>query len=128
MYLDKYFKKTGYYHESQIYYEDIIDFICTGILGFCGCGRPIDALIYIRDVLSLIDEWTGHEFQKITYEEHKEKEKALFNNEGQAYFTWYYLDNLGLTDHGGSVPGWLTPEGEILLSDLKELDLENYDW
>lgn len=31
---------------------------------------------------------------------------------------------MGYTDHGGSVPGWLTDEGESLLECLKELDLD----
>lgn len=37
---------------------------------------------------------------------------------------WYWLDNKGYTEHGGSVPGWLTEEGWKLLEDLEELMAE----
>ena len=57
---------------------------------------------------------------KQTYEEWSAAEKRLFGSSGAAYFVYYVLDEKELTEHGTSVPGWLTEKGLTLLQDLNE--------
>jgi len=96
----------------------------TEILNFCGCGMPDENLKFIKDVLELIEYRRSHDEEKETWDEfwdkYKIKELELYSdNEGLRYFIWYVFDSMGITDHGGSVPGWLTPLGKNLLHDLK---------
>ena len=122
MNIDKYRTKNGdFVDQDGCYYEDVEDFIATGLLGFCGCGKPHHAIKHVRQSLQLVHDlkylvWE----EKLTYKEWKEKTKEVFLNEGAEYFMWYFLDNKELTEHGGSVPGWLTGKGEELLADLNE--------
>lgn len=122
MYIDKFFKEDGYYDKDDCFYETAEDFIRGSILGFCGCGMPDAALDYVRQVLRTVADLKEKVWEKkMTYEEWTAEKSKLFNSEGAEYFMWYFLDNKGLTEHGGSVPGWLTVEGEELLADLEEL-------
>ena len=125
MYIDKYKKDDGYYDEDDCYYETAKDFIQTKILGFCGCGRPEDNLEYIRDGLAHIN---APRSKNMTHEQHSEWFKKwvkrgheIFGNELSRYFFFYWCDKEGLTEHGSSIPGWLTPKGEELLEDLNEI-------
>jgi len=121
MNIDKY-KIDGIYKKEDCEYEDPIDFVQASILDFCCCGCPEDNLKYIRDVLEHInwkygrqepfDEW---------YKEWRVMAPSLFVNDGAEYFIYYVLAAKNLTEHGGSVPGWLTVEGQELLDDLNEL-------
>jgi hypothetical protein len=124
MNIDRY-KVDGIYKKGDSEYEDPVDFIQASILDFCCCGCAEDNLKYVRDVLEYIDwimkqpkgfdKWDG------IYAEWIEKGKVLFSNEGAKYFAFYVMHTKGLTEHGGSVPGWLTVEGDELLRDLNEL-------
>lgn len=53
-----------------------------------------------------------------------EEEQRVFGSGGAAMFFYYFLDTKDLTDHGGSVPGWLNEKGDALLDELTEF-LEN---
>ena len=127
MYIDK-FKDNegfGYTFKDDCYYEDAESLIATGVLGFCGCGMPDAALEHVRKALQIVDDLKQLVWEKkITYEQWEERKKEVFANSGQEYFMWYFLDNKELTEHGGSVPGWLTQEGIELLEDLNELSAE----
>jgi hypothetical protein len=126
LHIDKYKQPDGGYKmPNDSYCCDAEEVLHIAILGFCGCGRPKDSLAYMRDVLKHIDEL--HEIHEISrvYEERKpaydawdEKGKSLFATEGAKYFMFYFLDNIGFTEHGGSVPGWLTEEGREFLEDV----------
>ena len=119
MFIDEFKKEDGSYESKDgIYYEDAESFIGTHILGFCGCGNPDCAIEFVRGALQLIDDSQNKEQ---TFEEWMVEVDSYFNGEGGRYFMWYFLDNKGLTEHGGSVPGWLTSDGKELLSDLNEL-------
>jgi len=90
---------------------------------FCGCGAPGEAYKYLRDVLNMIpagsdDDWDGK------YEKREEYFKDI---PGIGYFTYYMIDNMGLTEHGGSVPGWLTEKGIELRDMLNELEIDRCD-
>lgn len=97
-------------------------------LGFCGCGDPLAALRYIRDVLRLVAmkgpdsmgpdglrEWT--EWYNTVYL--TESEALFHGDDGARFVAFYLLDDKGLTEHGGSVPGWLTDKGKGILADLE---------
>jgi hypothetical protein len=122
MYIDQYKKEDGYYDSDNYYYEDAESLISTGILGFCGCGNPEEATEYVRRSLELINNLKEEVWEdKVTYEDWRKEVDAHFGSSGAEYFMWYFLDNKGLTEHGGSVTGWLSVEGVELLSDLNEL-------
>lgn len=91
-------------------------------LGFCGCGQPETVLLFLKEVLELISDEPA---EGVTFDEwypgHRAKELALFHSDGIAYFVWYVLADKDITEHGGSVPGWLTEKGEALLSRLREI-------
>lgn len=126
MYIDKYKKEDGYYDQNGCYYEDAESFIISSVLEFCGCGRPYAALEHVYKALQIVNDLKELVWEnKITYQEWDERKKEVFANEGAEYFMWYFLDNKGLTEHGGSVPGWLTPKGIELLEDLEECFQEN---
>lgn len=126
-FMDKYKKSDGTYEIDGLIYDTIEDALMMGVFGFCGCGMPWYTLAYIRDELENIERYTEwvNENHHITKDipspmENNNKEENL----GRSYFIWYWFDKMGYTDHGGSVPGWLTDEGESLLECLKELDLD----
>lgn len=94
--------------------------------GWCWCGAPETVMTLIKDALELVAEkcpdgtnWNDW------YEAHKKREEALFGpNPGIRYFVWYMFDVMGLTEHGGSVPGWLDEKGRELLEALRLCDLD----
>lgn len=90
------------------------------LLGFCGCGDHESALQHVLGALRLVkkikdDVWS----KKTTFDEFHVEEDAYFGNRGVKYFTWYFLSDKKLIEHGGSVPGWLTEKGEDYLHDLE---------
>jgi hypothetical protein len=89
-------------------------------LGICSCGNPEDTLFFIRDVLQLMEDYNK---DKMVWEEFYDKKEALVkaDNEGLYWLLWYYLDDKGLTEHGGNVSGcWLTTKGYEVLVMLNE--------
>ena len=126
MYIDKYFKKDGYYDEYGCFYGDAKSFIATSIFGFCGCGMPNEALEYVRKSLQLVDDLTNLVFPNIiSYEDWEKRKKQVFSDNGAEYLMWYFLNEKELTQHGSSVPGWLTQKGIELLSDINKLNNKN---
>lgn len=121
MNIDKFKQEDGWYkNEDGVSFENAESFITTGMLDFCGCGSPDEAMNYVGDALRLIVNRQG-----LAYPEWEKETKKLFNSDGAEYFMWYFLDNKGLTEHGGSVPGWLTDKGKALLEDIEELKKQN---
>lgn len=87
---------------------------------FCGCGDPDTALEELKLALEAIylPEDTSDEAWKSRWE----KKLAPWKDRmppGVAYMIWYMLDDAWLLEHGGSVPGWLTKEGNQLLEFLQ---------
>lgn len=123
MYIDKFKQPDGSFIDpSGSYYESAEDFLQISTLGFCGCGCPEESLGYVRDVLQHIDNLKQLVWEKKqTYEEWAAEGSKLFSNDGARYFTFYVLDQKELTEHGGSVPGWLTGKGRELLEDLNSI-------
>lgn len=119
MNIDKHKENGLYVDEEGLCYDDAQEFIQTAILGFCGCGDPAASQTYLRDVLQFIRE--VHENEEENWDVPWKRLDGFFHSVGERYTVFYLLDDKGLTEHGSSVPGWLTPKGRELLEDLNEL-------
>lgn len=101
-------------------------------LGWCGCGSPQEALEFMRDILQIMknrsddnqNEPCGTRYEDSAWAKHtKLLDDKLPGALGLSYF--YFLDSVGLTEHGGSIGGsWLTKDGERALEILRSHDLE----
>jgi len=125
VHIDKYKKNNGYYDEDDCFYECAEDFLQMKIFGFCGCGHPDENLKYIRD--GLIHLSRGDCPSVMSPEQHSKwfdnwvaEGNKIFGNEKSRYFFFYWCDKEELTEHGGSIPGWLTDKGKEMLEDLIE--------
>lgn len=105
--------------KNECDYDNLIDYLQSGLLGFCGCGSAISSLTFVRDGLAHI-AWRLEYYREKNsdYNVVKAKEAEVFSNENIAYFFYYWADNQEFTEHGGSVPGWLTEEGQTMLNIL----------
>ena len=115
-------KGKGYITEDGCYYETLADCIQIGLLDFCGCGDPDENLRYIQAGLQhilnrgeAIDRCSSYEDVREACRELDKAGKELFGNDDAECFFYYWADSNGLTDHGTSIPGWITQEGEELL-------------
>jgi hypothetical protein len=87
---------------------------------FCGCGDPEAAA---RALLAILDLHP-------LYGHHKDFWEGLFGHDGgMGYLVLYFIDSLGLTEHGGSIGGaWLTAKGEALRDALRrEQQLDDFE-
>jgi hypothetical protein len=109
----------GFVDEDDVFHSTEADFLASQ-LGICGCGRPEVALKYIYDSMMLIEHLTNGQDVNADcwYEEWKAARFAHFGGDGAEYFMWYWLDHNGYTEHGSSVPGWLTDDGKLLLTEI----------
>ena len=124
MNIDKYkYNKHGfYYDEDGTCYETADEFIQCKMFGFCNCGDPELSLEFVRRALqqvSNLEELVWKEKQ--THKEWDEITVKQLGSKQAMYFAWYWLHEKNFTEHGGSVPGWLTDEGRNLLQDLNEI-------
>lgn len=102
-------------------------------LGFCGCGDPDSFLLYFYTCLRAWQVlWTKirstpNNVPNPRFHEYWKEFEAHWPGQGQAYFVYYEFDRLGFTEHGGSVPGWLTDKGEDWVDAIREaLEDEGY--
>jgi len=114
---------------TNISVRDDIDSELIEALGLCGCGDHESAFDFVRGGLQLIADvklgphYTRNagrfdpEFEKWC-DDHSKREAAYFGSRGAMFFFYYWADDKGFTEHGGSVPGWLTEEGEAMLAKL----------
>lgn len=106
-------------------YDTAGEFIQNGLFGYCNCGAPEDHLEYVRQGLMLIKETSdlyrsGKPVHSDVSKALRDKIQAHYGSAGAEYAQYYWFDYIGLTEHGGSVPGWLSPEGENMLNILNE--------
>ena len=106
-------------------HDNLIDYI-GGLLGFCGCGSPESALMYLRDTLLDIQHRSEVEWkQEPPIYSGKLSARMAALPDGLQYIYWYWLDHLQLIEHGTSVGGsWLTDRGKHLLARLVAMNLE----
>jgi len=105
--------------------DELIDIIHINFFGFCGCGCPEEPIILVRDAMRYIKKCKLLEWNKdstYTYEDWNTEGDQLFHTQAIRYFMFYWLDKEEFTEHGGSVPGWLTDKGEDLLEILELLE------
>lgn len=110
-------QNTYIYRDNDERFQDVETSIQVGLLGFCSCGRPEENLLYIHKGLNLIIEvgpYGRDEYEK-WYADHLDRVIKHFGSLDSAYFFYYWADKEGFTEHGGSVPGWLTDKGRDLL-------------
>lgn len=100
---------------------EVYDFYCDE-LEWCLCGKPEEALGFLRDVLRAMrlkddDKWA---------EAREAVDKLLPLDSPLGLCFRYWMDSRGWTEHGGAVYGaWLTDEGRRVLALLNsEEDLE----
>lgn len=112
----------SHYTNNGETFLDAESLLATGFCGFCGCGNGSAALEHVLGGLEIIAEKAPpdrKDFDK-WWKKHQADEQAHFGNSGAAYFFYYWAAKQDLTEHGGSVPGWLTDKGKELLGLLRE--------
>lgn len=95
-------------------YDDIEELLQCEFLRFCCCGIPELSIKYVYNVLKCMQlnrDDTQKKFDELA---------KVFKTKEEQYFAYYAIDNMGLTDHGGQVPGWLTPKGEEFIKLYEE--------
>ena len=108
---------------DDCHWDDRLQYVLCDVLGFCGCGMNEAAARWVVDGLSLIAEMhqRTEESWRRDYADWSDRVNSLYGaNDGARYFFWYWCNDKGLTEHGGSVPGWLEPKGQEVLDVLKE--------
>lgn len=105
--------------------EEMNEWVFDG-LGFCGCGDPEGALDLLRSVLAAIQKRSdNNDCDDHTMDDYRRDSAEIDNligmNDRRALaFTYlYWLDELGLTEHGSNITGsWLTDKGRDILVGL----------
>ena len=92
--------------------------LSMGVLGCCGCGRPEDTARWVGRGLEVLSLWASPD---VSTDEWRARVREQFGSDEAAYFFWYWCDNQKLSEHGGSVPGWLTDRGKAVLADIKRI-------
>lgn len=119
-FIAKYKVDEGYKDEDGVFYEDAIDFLQDKVLGFCCCGCPAYSVALVMRGLQFIKDRKDIKH----HEEIQASEIETFGSLEVAYFFYYVMDKLELTEHSGSVPGWLSEKGEMVLNDMLSIKEE----
>jgi hypothetical protein len=122
LHIDKYKQPDGRYEDPDgCSYDTAEDFMQCYVIGQCGCGDPTSNVKYVGKMLAYVHDLKQSVWSKdISYEEWQEKGRDL-GTHSSIQFMFYWLDEKGFTEHGGSIPGWLTDEGLELLEDIKAM-------
>ena len=123
MNIDKYLNEDGFGYKDPegCWWEDAESFLQGYFLGFCCCGRPDANLKFIAKVLQHIQNLKEKvHTEEITYSQWEEQGEKIASTDA-LYLVYYVLDTKGLTEHGGSVPGWVEPKGIEFMQDVQEL-------
>jgi hypothetical protein len=103
-------------------YENAECLLQTGILGLCGCGDNESNLVYIAKALEYLQyRLESYSDSAETYQNAIKKELEFFKSKEAARLMYYFLDSKGLTEHGSSIPGWLSEKGKEFMEDVFEL-------
>jgi|GEM_PF-3495685 len=108
------------------YCKDELELVHGGLLKFCGCGAPEDAMRFLRDMLAHIadDRREAMGFDA-WYKEWTAKESAIYGPPAARWLFLYLLDTAGLAEHGSSVNScWLTDKGKHILELLRAIEFE----
>jgi hypothetical protein len=122
LWIDKFKKDNDYVDSSDCHWgDDPVDFIQGSVLDFCCCGQPENNLEYIGQVLRHVLNLKEKVWAKEWEYDHWVEEGSKIGTSTQLDFVYYFLDQKGLTEHGGSIPGWLTDYGENILKDIEQI-------
>lgn len=94
-------------------------------LQFCGCGIPDKVQVFLAQTLKQAtvrnDELKGEDSFAFYEERNRLVEDLIKSHTAELkYLVYYIFDAMKLTEHGGSVPGWLSGEGEKYIKDVEE--------
>jgi len=106
-------KRVRFVGADGVHYDDTTS-LMQAVLGFCCCGDPDENLLFVADGLRYIERW--YSAYPLTL-----NDDGPFGNAVTAQFFYYWAGSKGYTEHGSSIPGWLTPEGEELLAALESM-------
>lgn len=90
-----------------------------GLMRFCGCGRPEDAVSLIREAL----DGPSRDYKPETPPLRHDELSALIAKDPDraAWLVMYALDAWQLTEHGGSInASWLTARGRQAIATFAE--------
>ena len=91
-------------------------------LGWCACGNPEEALIFMQEVLELLHA-RQHGDDRKTIIEVLRKKLGEELHPGLYWSYLYMLDSEGLIEHGFNISGsWLTEKGRAVLAMLEAHD------
>lgn len=126
MTFDKYKQPDGTWLDEEGTSWDARDWLSIKVLDFCGCGHVERNLEFVRDGLKLIQKRSAYlsSIEKVTdvvMAELKRMEEEVFGTQAAAEFFYQVAAARNLTEHGGSVPGWLDEAGENFIKDVDEL-------
>lgn len=98
--------------------EHMKEAILEQVFGFCGCGQTDRAIDTLYDYLCIVGKkYDGHY--------NPNKFDPISTNPGTVTLLHYVMYNAGMTEHGGSVPGWLTDDGWGLLTYILAYKLQH---
>lgn len=117
MHIDKLKQADGWYVDAEgVNYPDAEAFLAYKI-GMCGCGQPEEGFKYVLAVLRAVEAQFGR------YDKDSDLHSItgpLWHSVGEREFVLHMLNEHGLLEHGGAIPGWLTPKGREIMDDLIE--------
>ena len=116
-----YYKNYPNWHEC-ILIEDVITFFHCEVLDFCGCGCPEDTQMSIYTLLKIKDnDALSYDDKRNEFKERLGLSLDEITGHGIWQFMLYYLDKVGIVEHGSSIGGcYLTEFGKVYLSILEE--------
>ncbi len=121
-------KLTDSFLPKRKYANDLESYLQCEVLKFCGCGDVAAALSYLLKILrafkSMDDFQAGTPAGINMFLVAWADLDKIFNSDGERYFVYYFLDREEYTEHGGSVPGWITDKGKELLMWLERWEKE----
>ena len=94
--------KDGFESEDGCHWANEKDYLQMEVLGFCGCGDPDDAMLYVKEFLEKLEkeDWGGYEDRPYM-------------------FLVYWANHNGFAEHGITARcSWLTDEGKELLGHI----------
>lgn len=116
--IEQHKQPDGWYRYDGCDYQDAAELLRSRIL-VCGCGMPEAAMLFVVEMLECFSDLGSAKTRAemdAWCEQRRATEARLMQSDGARYFVYYLLNELGLLEHGGSVPGWPTEEGKAFVA------------
>ena len=121
--IDRYKNSVGEYVYGECHHEDAESLLQCGMLKQCGCGNPENNIRLVARVLRHLSnrrEYVWNDNHEMTYDDWVAAGREIASDD-VLNFIYYTIDELELTEHGGSIPGWPTKEGYEFMEDVEAL-------